>query len=371
MATLHGRPVDRPAVCFYEIGGFDVNPDDPDPFNIYNDPSWRPLLKMAEERTDLIRMRGPVVRPGAAGKLAGDLYRHETWMEGPLRFTRTTLTIGGRVMTALDRRDPDMDTTWVIEHLLKGPEDLEAYLQIPDEAMGCEVDTSNVLAAEQEVGDRGIVMIDTGDPICAAAPLMSMEDFTVLAMTEGRQFHRLLGKVAPAIWDRTERIAAALPGRLWRICGPEYATEPYLPPRLFDEYVVRYTRPMIESIHRHGGFARVHCHGRLKAVLPFIAAMGADATDPVEPPPLGDVELADVRRQYGHQLVLFGNLELRDIETLPPAEFEQVVARSLRDGTAGAGRGFVLMPSACPCGRHVTPRAVANYQTMVRLTTGS
>ena len=270
----------------------------------------------------------------------------------------------------MDRRDPDMDTTWVIEHLLKGPEDLEAYLQMPDEALGYEVDTSNVLAAEEEVGDRGIVMIDTGDPIGRRRALMSMEDFTVLALTEGRQFHRLLEKVAPALWDRTERIAAALPGRLWRICGPEYATEPYLPPRLFEEYVVRYTRPMIESIHRHGGFARVHCHGRLRAVLPLIAAMGADGTDPVEPPPLGDVELADVRREFGQQLVLFGNLELRDIETLPPAEFERVVACSLRDGTAGSGRGFVLMPSACPCGRHVTPRAMANYETMVRLTTG-
>ena len=47
MATLRGEPVDRPAVNFYEIGGFDVDPDDPDEFNIYNDPSWRPLLQLA------------------------------------------------------------------------------------------------------------------------------------------------------------------------------------------------------------------------------------------------------------------------------------------------------------------------------------
>ena len=117
--------------------------------------------------------------------------------------------------------------------------------------------------------------------------------------------------------------------------------------------------------------ASVVLAARVGTLLRSLMEMGTDSTDPVEPPPLGDVELADVRRQYGQQLVLFGNLELRDIETLPPAEFEQVVARSLRDGTAGAGRGFVLMPSACPCGRHVTPRAVANYETMVRLTTGS
>jgi len=40
MATLNGRPVDRPAVSFYEIGGFQINPSDPDPYNIYNAPGW-------------------------------------------------------------------------------------------------------------------------------------------------------------------------------------------------------------------------------------------------------------------------------------------------------------------------------------------
>ena len=59
-ATLEGKPVDRPAVSFYEVGGLTMDPADPDPFNIYSDPSWRPLLELAEERTDLIRMRSPV-----------------------------------------------------------------------------------------------------------------------------------------------------------------------------------------------------------------------------------------------------------------------------------------------------------------------
>jgi hypothetical protein len=62
LATLRGRPVDRPAVSFYEIGGFAVDPSDPDPFNIYNAPDWQPLLRLAEEQTDLIRMRRPVIQ---------------------------------------------------------------------------------------------------------------------------------------------------------------------------------------------------------------------------------------------------------------------------------------------------------------------
>ena len=60
MATLRGEPVDRPAVSFYEIGGFRIDPADPDPYNIYNSPDWQPLLQLAEEHTDIIRMMSPV-----------------------------------------------------------------------------------------------------------------------------------------------------------------------------------------------------------------------------------------------------------------------------------------------------------------------
>ncbi len=60
LATLRGEKVDRPAVSFYEIGGFNINPNDPDEYNVYNSSSWKPLLQLAENHTDIIRMASPV-----------------------------------------------------------------------------------------------------------------------------------------------------------------------------------------------------------------------------------------------------------------------------------------------------------------------
>jgi hypothetical protein len=378
MATLRGEEVDRPAVNFYEIGGLAIDPSDPDEFNIYNDRSWQPLLQLAEEKTDLIRMRSPVrtrsYEPWGSSEESGagsrkEFFKTEEYMEDDRRFTRTTLKIGGRTMTSLTRRSMDIDTTWVIEPLLKTIEDLEAYLELPDEVFAEEVDVAGLIEEEQRLGDRGIVMVDTEDAICAAASLFSMEDFTVAALTEQKLFHRLLEKHARYIQRRTERIAEEFSGHLWRIYGAEYASEPYLPPQLFKEYVVRYTGPMVDVIQRHGGFVRIHCHGRIRSIIDYIVEMGAVAIDPVEPPPQGDVELVDMRRKYGRELVLFGNLEIADIENMEPCEFEKVVRRCLEDGTDGQGKGFVLMPTASPIGREITSGTMANYETMVRLAT--
>ena len=93
---------------------------------------------------------------------------------------------------------------------------------------------------------------------------------------------------------------------------------------------------MVEAIQRHGGYARIHSHGRLKEILDEICATGCDGLDPIEPPPQGDMELRYVRERYGRQMVLFGNLEASDIENLPTPEFGEKVRRALRKGPADA-----------------------------------
>jgi len=370
MATLHGEPVDRPPVCFYEINGLDEKPDQHDPFNIYSDPSWWPLIELARERSDRIVMRHVPFRCTPLDP-ARDLTITETHLKSGSLFTTNTLKIGGRTLTSRTRRDPDVNTIWETEHLLKGVDDLKAYLRLPMPEFGGTPIVETILNPEAELDDTGIVMIDTPDPLCLAAGLFAMADYTVIALTEPALFHQLLERFAAVLLLQVEAIAQALPGRLWRIFGPEYASPPYLPPRLFEEYVVRYDTPMVESIQRgrgdggEGGFARIHSHGNLRDILEATVSTGCVGLDPIEPPPQGDVELGYVRERYGDQLVLFGNIEASDIEILPTDAFRRKVDQALQEGTAGSGRGFVLMPSACPYGRFLSPLAVENYRAMV------
>ena len=366
MATLRGEPVDRPAVCFYEINGLDENPASTDPLNIYSHPSWAPLLQLAREKTDIILMRGVPFKDAPPDPLAS-LRKSESHCENGSIIGTMTIRAGRRTLTTRWRRDPDVNTVWTLEHLLKDADDLKAWLDLPAPAFGGRPDPSRVLEAEQTLGDRGIAMIDFATPLCCVAPLFDMGQFTVMALTEPELFHKALERVASTIHPQVEAIARAVPGRLWRVVGPEYASPPYLPPSLFREYVVRYDTPMVQSIQRYGGYARIHCHGKIRRILDHIASTGCLGLDPIEPPPQGDVDLAHVRRSYGKQMALFGNLEASDLENLPASEFAKKIAAALEQGTAGEGRGFVLMPSACPYGRVLSARALANYEKMVEM----
>jgi hypothetical protein len=365
MATLRGEAVDRPPVSFYEINGLDEDMGIDDAFNIYTDRSWRPLIDLAREGTDRIVMRSVPFLDAPEDPLEERTTTQEWIGESGARMTRRIVDAGSRRLSSLTRRDPDVNTTWTIEPLLKDVADLRALLTVPAPAFGGHPDERGVQEAEGRLGESGIVMIDTADPLCMAASLFAMEDYTVIALTAPGLFHQLLERFAILLEARTEAIARALPGRLWRIYGPEYASPPYLPPRLFQEYVVRYDSPMVGAIQRHGGFARIHSHGRLRDILDLIVDTGCVGLDPIEPPPQGDVTLATVRQRYGERLVLFGNLEASEIDMLPTDQFRQRVHQALYEGTLGEGRGFVLMPSACPYGRVLSKRAMQNYEAMV------
>jgi len=372
MATLRGEAVDRPAVSFYEIGGFSINRHNPDGYNIYNATSWQPLLDLAANYTDIIRLVSPVRAQSHlswAGSNTASLKQQyveeQTWEENSSRFTQLSYKFGSKRLTTLSRRDKAIDTVWVVEPLLKDTSDVELYLSLPDEVFSEVLDLERLKDEELALGDTGIVMVDTEDPVCAVAGLFDMATFPVFAITEQSLCHRLLEKHATVIQKRTEAVAKEFPGRLWRIYGPEYVTEPFLPAPFFDDYVVRYTGPMVREIKDHGGFARVHVHGRIRNVLDKIVGMGADGIDPIEPPPHGDVELKDVRERYGKQLVLYGNIEISDLEQMSSDRFRLLVRKSIADGTCGEGRGFVLMTTASPYGREISTLTLRNYQIMI------
>jgi len=364
MATLEGKPVDRPAVSFYELNGLDEDPCNDDPFNIYNDPSWKPLIELTRNYTDRIVMRSLAFNqyiPDPVDEYA-TIERYE---DKNSRYTIRRIKAGKRILTSRTRIDKDVNTIWTIEHLIKDIDDLKAFLDLPPLKLDSSIDISPVIEAEDALGDSGIVMIDTPDPLCLAAGLFDMSLYTVIAMTEPYLFHRLLEKFAIVLYHKTKLISEALPGRLWRIYGPEYAVPPYLPPDLFYEYVDRYDAEMIRMIHKNNGYARIHSHGRLMDIIDYIAAMEADAIDPIEPPGQGDAILKEVRQKYGKQFVLFGNLEIADIENMPTSLFREKVRNALREGTYGECRGFVLMPSACPYGRKLPALTLKNYEAII------
>ena len=95
---------------------------------------------------------------------------------------------------------------------------------------------------------------------------------------------------------------------------------------------------------------QIHCCGPEYALV----KMAAEETDlssinPLEPPPMGDCDLARIKKAFGKQLSLMGNLHTTDVMLRgSPKDVERVAKQSIDD--AAEGGGFILS-TGDQCGR--------------------
>lgn len=368
--VFNHQEVNRVPVSFYELDGLSFQGNNMDDFNIYRDESWRDLLDLTRQNVDLIYNVGNPAILDANGNtitIVPSSLIENSIKKSPERYEyNTIINYGATTLKSRSFRVRDIDTIWNTEHLLHDEKELKSWIDLPTSPRSGKLSNTErirILEIQEKIGDRGIIMLDTIDPLGYVASLFSMEDFTVMAMTEADLFTKAVEKAFEFLAWQLEMVCKEFPEQLWRIYGPEYATEPFLPPTYFERYVAQYDAKLIDIIHATGGKARLHSHGKIKNNLSTIVAMNVDAIEPLEPPIQGDMTLAEVRKVTGDQITLMGNLEITDIENLPHDEFRKKVRNTI--DSIDWHKNFILMPSASPYGRQLSTHTLDNYRIIV------
>jgi uroporphyrinogen-III decarboxylase len=142
--------------------------------------------------------------------------------------------------------------------------------------------------------------------------------------------------------------------------GSEWLTPPMGSPGLYERLVHAYERPIIERVHAAGAVCHVHCHGNVRSTLPLVAERGADLFEPVEPPPDGDITMAEAKALAGGRMTLGGNVEARVVEN----ESADAAEAATRAAFEGGRERMVLRTTAGPIGP-VTPRMLENMHRLV------
>lgn len=350
LRCIRREAIDRVPISTYELSGWNENAWE------NKEPSYARLMDAIREYTDCIEMCDPYLDTGPDPNC-----ETETWREGISVFTRRTYHAKDRDLTALYRVDEGVHTTWTIQHPLEDIGDIDAYLSLPDRTP--RFDYGEFSRRRDRLGGRGVMMVSIGDPICQAANLFEMGTLLVHAITVPEKIRYLLDALHERqMHELRDILKNDMRDVLFRICGPEYATPPYLPPARFHDLVTAYLIPICREIREAGGIPRIHCHGKIGRVLDEFMLTCAEGLDPIEPPPDGDIGLAEVKKRCGDRFCLFGNIELRELETAEPDRIDHLVRRAMEE--AKDGGGFVLMPTSAPLNVPLSARTRENYLRM-------
>ncbi len=261
-----------------------------------------------------------------------------------VRTTRTTVvhTPKGDLQTRM-ATDRDVTTGWCIEPLVKDKQDVERLLSVPFEPG--EIDTDALAADRDAWGERGVVELSISTPLVCSSNIMLFDTFLEWCASDRATVERLIEAACERILVRLEPLLAAGAIECIWLGGSEQATPPMMSRKFYEELVVPYDGRIIEMVKSYGGLVHIHCHGLVNDVLESMMEMGADMTDPVEPPPDGDTSFVEAKERCRGRMVLMGNIELRALEFASRSEIDEMVRRAICDG---GKEGMMLYPSATP-----------------------
>jgi hypothetical protein len=347
LAAFRRQPVDRVPV---RIWGFDHRRD-------HAEPSYQRLAEIAREcRLDLLNTWGPEVTRTSRPRTDVETRpsRHEGFVEDV-----TTIHTPQGPLTSVDYRSPEGKPGYHAKYLLETPEDAERWLSIPwtPPAVNC----SGWPAAVAELGDDGLLMAGIGEAMYAINDLTGSQVWGYWLVEERALLRRLVEEAhRRQMHVLKEMLAQGVTG-VYAYVGPELCIPPLASPRDFDEFVVPYDQPMHDLIHEAGGMVWLHCHGKMNLVLERFADEGIDCLNPLEPPPMGDVAVAEARRRIGGRMTIEGGIEVADLERVGPAELGPMVADAVWQS---GGRGFILgLSSSLSHLLALSPRVLDNLRT--------
>jgi uroporphyrinogen decarboxylase len=131
---------------------------------------------------------------------------------------------------------------------------------------------------------------------------------------------------------------------------------PFLSPASFSEFVAPYLRRLIQGYRELGFYTIKHTDGNIMPIIDQLVDANPHALHSLDPQ--AGVDIAEIKRRYGDQLCLIGNVNCGLLDSGSKAEIEESVRYALRHGMPGGG--YIFSTSNCI----YTGMPLAHYECM-------
>jgi len=138
-----------------------------------------------------------------------------------------------------------------------------------------------------------------------------------------------------------------------------FNTNPFMPPAMFAEFVTPYLARLIQGERDLGFYTIKHTDGNIMPILDQLVAARPHALHSLDPQ--AGVDIAEVKRRYGNQVCLIGNVNCGLLTTGTDEDVTASCRYALRHGMPGGG--YVFSTSNCI----FTGMPLDRYELMLRV----
>lgn len=132
-----------------------------------------------------------------------------------------------------------------------------------------------------------------------------------------------------------------------------FAGGPLISPRMYRRFVLPFEQRVTAAVRATGVPIYTHTCGSIGDRLELMVETGTEGIDTLDPPPLGNAELVDAKRQLGDRCFIKGNMNA--VELLQATTREQVIAHATDRIVTGKPNGGYILSTACSVAPRVEP----------------
>ncbi len=218
-------------------------------------------------------------------------------------------------------------------------EDLERLACAKREAVAWDAEAFR--RTDKSIGEAGMPYVDLFHPLGSLARSSSLEEVYIWIMTEPELLHKYLEPANIQVAESIKAMTAAYgPGLVLYTWAYEMLIPPWMGMAAFDEFVLPYDKAACAPARRGGAKIRAHSHGNIMDYLARLAEIGIDNIEPLEPLPMGNVDLAEAKRMHGDKMLLTGNLTSEHFNAMSKDQVREQVKNAIK--SAAKGGGFTL-----------------------------
>ena len=204
---------------------------------------------------------------------------------------------------------------------------------------------------KEMVGDEVSVHGEVFSPLTHFMELFGYENALMNFIIDGAKTHAILDRLTEA--SITWAVAQAKYGVDAVLMSSAFVGGPFLSPKMYGEFVVPYERRVTEAVKAAGVPVYTHTCGSIGDRLELMVETGTQGVDTLDPPPLGNTELADAKALIGDRMFIKGNMNA--VELLAAKTKEAVIAHATNRIRLGKPGGGYILSTACSVAPKMEP----------------
>lgn len=247
----------------------------------------------------------------------------------------------------LDRLDDFTGYLWNTYHIpwLPGKKDKGPLTEVPDYFF------RTIDLVREKTGGEVSVHGEVFSPFTHFMELIGYENALMSLIMDPDKAHALLDRLT--VSSVTWAVAQAERGVDAVLMSSAFAGGPLLSPDMYREFVLPYERRVTEAVRATGVPIYTHTCGSIGDRLELMVETGTMGIDTLDPPPLGNTELADAKARIGDKVFIKGNMN--SVALLQFQSKEQVIEHATERIRLGMPDGGYILSTACSVSPKVEP----------------